>query len=183
MNESKITIILGKRGSGKTTLTKSLIEGYNKNIIIWDFIGEYKGAVIKTFDSFCWYISQRIIDEKRINIILRLPIEDFDAVCGVIYIIGKMLFVIEEIDSVSSAFYVPKGLGYLIRYGRHREVSMIATSRRPADVPRLLTSQANTLYCFRFIEPRDLDYLKQYANINIAELQGLNDYKYIKKEL
>lgn len=183
MNENKIILILGKRGSGKTTLTKKIISEYEKDLIIWDFIGEYKGVVIKTFDDFCWYMAKRKVENKRINAILRLPIEDFDGVCGVICAVKDVLFVIEEVDSVSSASYVSKGLGFMIRYGRHWGISMMATSRRPADIPRLLTSQTNTLYCFRFIEPRDLDYLRQYASVGIEELQNLGEYEYVKKEL
>jgi hypothetical protein len=48
-------------------------------------------------------------------------------------------------------------------------MNVIAASRRAADVPRLITSQADVIYTFNQSEPRDISYLAEFAGKDFAE--------------
>ena len=177
-------VIFGRTWSGKTRLCKKLLEKEEGDIIVWDFIGEYStGIIFYDFDLFSKYIKECIKKRKRIRIVLRLHTSFFQNVCSYIMIIKNVLFVIEETDEICNPHFIPEGLSQIIRFGRHWNISLISISKRPASVHRLVTSQANIIYCFKFTEPSDLDYLKTYARIDKETLSNLKQYEYITKEI
>lgn len=183
--ESKVTVILGRRGTGKTYKAKELLNEWRRNFVVWDFIGEYdNGTVISDINVFYDQVKFNVEHEERIAIVLRIIADQdlFQDICMVVEDLGKslgdLLFVIEEVDSVSSPNYCPTSLESIIRYGRHSHISLITTSRRPADIPRILTSQGDYLYLFSIIEPVDLKYLKMYASIDPEEIKKLSKEKH-----
>lgn len=69
----------------------------------------------------------------------------------------------------------------LINYGRHRKISAICTSRRPAQVARELTSQCSEIRCFKTTEPRDIRYFADImGEIPSSFLPKLKEYSYLK---
>jgi hypothetical protein len=173
---------MGRKGSGKTTLTRSLLHD-EKRYIIADSLNEYDAPQIAATES---EISREC--EKKLNGKLRLCIkvgsdQMFDAACDAAYITGKVkpvLFVIEEADMRCSPSYVTPSLDRLIRYGRHWGVSILAVARRPAEVTRHLTAQADTIAVFRTHEPRDLEFFKQRCGEEFARaLPKLKQYHYV----
>jgi DNA helicase HerA-like ATPase len=61
------------------------------------------------------------------------------------------------------------GVENLIRYGRHQDVELIGISRRPAEVNRDLTANANEIYIFRTHEPRDIAYFREILGSDVAD--------------
>jgi hypothetical protein len=107
----------------------------------------------------------------------------FAAVTQIVIACGRMIYAIDEIDRFTSANFAPPGLDYLINQGRHVQVSLVCTSRRPAQIPRELTSQAHLFYVFKNTEPGDLDYLKPYLGREaIDRLPTLDDYRFVRWE-
>jgi hypothetical protein len=107
----------------------------------------------------------------------------FNAVTQLVIACGKLIYAVDEIDRVSDANWAPPGLAYLINQGRHVQVSLAASSRRPAHIPRELTSQAHEFYIFRNTEPRDLAYLAEYLGTEATEkLRTLPPYVYLRWE-
>lgn len=95
--------------------------------------------------------------------------EDFDALCGVAYALGDCLFVVEEADWFCEPSQMPEGFERVIKYGRHQRTHVLAISRRPSEVHRMVTSQAYEIYCFAMHEPRDLEYLSKLVGQEYAE--------------
>jgi len=81
---------------------------------------------------------------------------------------------IDEIDMISSPTSIPKELDSLIRYGRHQEVDIIATARRPAEVHRNLTANSDDIYVYQTHEPRDLSYLSRFMDVD--KIKSLEQY-------
>lgn len=179
---NEITVIFGKKGSGKSNLAKFLLyEGARgKSLFIWDFLGEYGsyGIVFDNTLSILQYLKTRkppykiILQSKRID--------DFDNFCKVIYNIGNIYLLVEETDSVCNANKIYDSFAYIIRYGRHYNLDILAITRRPFDIARLLTANADKIYCFQYNEPRDLQYLRAFMPIDATEqIQTLKRYYYI----
>jgi len=94
--------------------------------------------------------------------------DDFPALCNLAYSLGNVLFVIDEADWWCSPHDIVPEYGHLIKYGRHPRVQVASISRMPAEVNRLVTSQAAALFCFLMVEPVHLEYIGQYAGKQFA---------------
>ena len=104
----------------------------------------------------------------------------FAAVTQLVIACGSMIFAIDEVDRFTTASYAPPGLDYLINQGRHVQVSLVCTSRRPAQIPRELTSQAHQFFVFKNTEPGDLAYLQPYLGKEATDrLPTLDDYTFL----
>jgi hypothetical protein len=107
----------------------------------------------------------------------------FAAVTQLVIACGRLVYAIDEVDRVCSAGWMPNGLDYLVNQGRHVQVSMVCTSRRPAQIARELTSQAHLFYCFKTTEPNDLRYLENYLGSQaMEEIPRLAPYNFVRWE-
>jgi hypothetical protein len=89
-------------------------------------------------------------------------------VCRIIYEVGNLMFVAEEVDQATSAGFAGREFGQLLRRGRHRKVSMIGITRRPAEIPRELTANAGRIISFRATEPTDVQYFRKCMGATAA---------------
>lgn len=171
LGRSVISVVLGRRGCGKTTLIKGRVAS-KPRLLIFDTLAEYGtvGTAFRDIEPFVDYVEKRQF--LQFNAIYQ-PVdkdlfEAFSDFCRVGWIVGDCVMVVDEVDQISSATVVPPELAKNLRYGRHRKISVIAASRRAADVPRLITSQADELISFNQTEPRDLKYIEEYAGQDFA---------------
>lgn len=163
---NEITVILGKKGCGKTSLAWNLIRELPR-LLIFDFNREYSGFYTVS-------TPQDLIAVMKLNFegnfrVCYQPSPDFDIeehfthLSAAVFCIPNMTLLAEEIDLVSNAGMMPDGLKKIINYGRHRGISLIALSRRAHKVPRDLTANADKIYTFAQFEPRDIKYLEEYT--------------------
>jgi hypothetical protein len=110
--------------------------------------------------------------------------EHFESVTFLALAFGQhgpgLIYAVDEIDRFCSASFVPPSMKELINYGRHRKISMICTSRRPAQVARELTSQCSEIRCFRTTEPRDIRYFEDIMGQAAQQLPSLEQYTYLR---
>lgn len=163
--KNQISVILGKKGYGKTSYVVSQTNDLTR-LIIFDYNREYqKGKIIST--------PQELIEQARLNLggmfrliyrpDINIDIDDhfhfFSEIC---FRVQNYTLAIEEIDLVSSAGVMPSGLKKIINYGRHNAINLLAISRRAHMVPRDLTANADLIVSFNQQEPRDVKYLTDY---------------------
>lgn len=140
-------------------------------MIVWDFLGQFEcNDIVKYTGKF-----EGIIQHSAFNVAVRLPDYYFPYICQFVKQTGKCTFLIDEIDMVSSPTTIPKELDYLLRYGRHHEIDIIGTARRPAEVHRNLTANSDDIYVYQTHEPRDLTYLQKF--IDVEKVSGLPQYE------
>ena len=179
--QAKSSCIFGKRGQGKTTLARNLYKGKERLIIV-DTLGEHDLPMI--FDSPLTLHRQLTKAPYKFQISQRYRKSDIEIIFLILQKVKDYTLVLEEADFYCKPSYTPEGLEWLIQYGRHTNVEIIATSRRPAKVSRDLTGQADYFYTFRFTEPRDLKYLSDFlGNEKAREILHLPDHKFILSEL
>lgn len=172
-------VIFGRKGCGKTSWIYHLIkDNPDELFMIYDHFDEYnfEGAEyhysIDNFWSGAGY-SKKQIFRGEIN-----P-DDFFNLC---IAVGNCVVIYDEIDMVCSPSYISNPLYRIIHYGRHLKVRnkivtvrLVGASRRPANVSRDLTSQADKVIIFKVTEPRDLKYIELYTTSEHAKMANKLD--------
>ena len=193
IKESEQILIIGKRGSGKSTLSRQIIkyniDNFEKSIFI-DTIGtQYNyGYIVNNFEDFI----NILLNKKKFVITYKMNTEDadseivFDLITKMIYEnIENVFFVVDEIDFYISSFHSkPKYIDYISRYGRHKKITVLMNCRRTQDISKSMTSQLSKIICFKLTEPRDIKYIESLAGKQTAEdIKKLGLYKYKVIEL
>lgn len=175
--QNKITVILGKKGHGKTSYVLAQTEDL-KRLVIFDYNREYeKGKIVTN--------PRELIAQLRLNMgnffrIIYRPDPDidiethFDFFSSICFKVQNYTVVLEEVDLVSKAGVMPLGLKQIINYGRHQAINVLALSRRAHMVPRDLTANADVIVTFNQQEPRDIKFLTDYmgeAGERVRDLQ------------
>lgn len=178
-----IYYVCGKRGSGKTHYVIHNIIPRHTRVIILDSLGyEYNFLgykISKNFEQFKRVFNKNI--NKDFFRLVYIPFDDkYQDFFRLILKSYDNLIIIEESDLYCTPYNIDQSLEKLIKYGRHRGIDLCFVSRRPSEVNRLITSQANIIIVFNTTEPRDITYLKYFdKNIN-KKLKDLKDFEYIE---
>lgn len=182
-DEKKIRLVIGKRGSGKSVLTKYLIRN-DRRLVVYDIMSEYVDGVV--FDLHArldvtefW----RHVYRQSFRIIYRpLSVKfEIDWLASAVYALGDLTFVIEEIDAVCTPFDMPAPMQAIIQRGRHKNIELIGVTPAPFGIHRDLTRQAKDIFIFRTAEPRDIQYLRQLLGERIEpKLAALEQYEFVQ---
>jgi AAA domain-containing protein len=162
-----VSIILGVRGFGKTTLLRRLLMDRPRVVGV---------DPMDQFQPIAWAASQhgRIYDglpgalprpPRRFFASVPLdwndPLETISDAVEAAVRAQDVTLAIDEADVHLGPTTIPAILRAAIHVGRHFGISVIVTARRAAGLPRLLTSQADRIYAFRTHEPRDKQYFRE----------------------
>lgn len=181
MSENFIVTVLGRKGSGKTTLAMAMLKEHNR-VVALDTMGQYsprsRDDLCVTFNAAIAALA-RTDARKKFVISVRLDdVEDYADILDLCYHVPRSLIVIEEASLFCSPFNLPTCLSRLIRYGRHREISLLFIARRPSELHRDVTAQSDAVVTFAQSEPRDLQYLSAYAGRDVTrEVRSLPLYR------
>lgn len=186
-----VGFLVGKRGMGKTTLMGDLFKQCTGGTLFFDSLSKHE-AVLPGYKLFCE--PGPLKDYLRMNSARRYRIlyqprsgdieQHFQAACVIVRAVGNMVFGVDELDMLCGSHWGPSwmcpGLYHLVNYGRHSKVAMLATARRPMNVPRGYTSQCLEMRLFGMTERADLKYFEDYIGAtDAARLATLQKYQYL----
>lgn len=182
MAEKKIILIFGKRGSGKSYLVKKKLIAGAPRLVIYDTLGEYTdGVIFEDLEKLNMFWRQTYRRPFRIIYRPLNPEAEIEQIAELVFALGDLTFVVEEIDCYCSAHQIAENFAHIIQRGRHKNITLIGVTQRPYGIHRLLTSQAKQIYVFNTNEPRDRDYLRELLGQEIdAKLDGLQQYQYVE---
>ncbi len=172
-----IGLIYGKTGSGKTTLAKQLIKDYDRVIII-DSMSEYNdGLIFTSFDEFIGYVLENnIFENEKFMLICRFESDiEIEFLFKAVFEISNLLLVVEEAEVYISPFAKQSNFLRIVRYGRHKSVSIIGIARRTGELS--LTFRSQTDFIYSFIQT-DVNDLKNMESLGLTGLDQLQKYNY-----
>jgi len=182
MSEKKITLIFGKRGSGKSYLANKLIENESR-LLVFDVMSEYKNGVVfgtEDYDLFLEFWRKVYIGRFRIIYQPMIPDAEAENMCDLVYALGNCCFMVEEVECFCTTHQISPNFAAIIQRGRHKNITVIGISQRPYGIHRLLTSQAKEIFIFNTNEPRDREFLRILLGQEIdSKLDVLKPFEYV----
>jgi hypothetical protein len=164
--------ILGKRGFGKSTMAKFILQKvHNKIVIILDPMNEYAGDFyFFNYDEFQDHFLKYGLKPKKYVCKFSETL-DFSILFETASKIHDLYIVIEEADIFSKPNWVDEDFFKIIRYGRHFRQNYLAICRRTAEMNNNIISQSHYCLSFRQSIPADVDKLKKFGfSENIQDL-------------
>lgn len=159
---NEIGAIFGRQGMGKTTLARQLIEQSPRNIVLDTLGDDYAGGCV--VDGLAGLVAywNRVRGFERFTIIFK-PKNDQErnGFFRLAVQVQNVVIWIDEVDTYCSPGTIKKELWWLLNYGRHQGISVVALARRPQDVHRKITAAAGWIIAHQTHEPRDLKYFSE----------------------
>lgn len=160
---------LGKKGSGKSKLSRVIFDSYPYDRAIIDINGDDKPIEVDDPDSNFWEIKtppeswpEHLRKTEGQLTIYYNPdsgsetfLEDQDKFVGMCYEHGKMLLLVHEMGILAPSQKTPKNVKRLLHQGRHKDLSTLMCAPRPITMNPLVISQSNFVYVFKLPNPRD----------------------------
>jgi energy-coupling factor transporter ATP-binding protein EcfA2 len=172
-----IAVIFGRTGSGKSKLLAALSAKHPRRLVIdpKNQFPEIRLLDVKV--ELAEFLAAHPFPQPFAVRVCPISVEEFDTAIYLALWRKHVALSIDEADMFSGG----KALKEAIMRGRHDAVSILATTRRPYEIPRDLSSQAGELYSFRQHERRDLDYMRTYFGDAALEiLPELDDHAYMR---
>ncbi|MGA2072565.1 MAG: hypothetical protein ABSH52_03600 [Terriglobia bacterium] len=172
MRRNVVIGCVGLRGSGKSTALGEMIR-CRPRLVVVDVLGEHNfGQRVSDLDE-----ALEMLDAVQDRECFALTIQPgrgdlasvIDTVCDAVFEVGKLTLALEEIPHYCTAGSIPEGLDVLARMGRHRQVDLVYTGQRFAELPRRLTATTDFFILFGQREPRDLEALADRVGRELAE--------------
>ena len=187
---NEITLILGKKRFGKTTLAYELTK--NKRTLFIDPKGQLSANDLEVVDFSPEIPTGRLKDflsGKEERLALYMPREQcmilFGKLASLLFTNTDMQFwlVIDETQFFSDRSNIDVGLANLVSHGSHKGLNMIFIIREAHEIHKYLRSQSDNIISFRQDEPADLDWcekLLENARETLPRL-GRGEYVYLRK--
>lgn len=173
-----IYLITGRRGTGKTSWIAGRILARAPRLFVFDHMAQLAaktpGAhVVHELPEAIRLLARA--PRGGLARVVYVPTREitptlFALVCRVPFAVPGLCLVIDEIDTFAGSVTPrpPDEFRRLVHFSRHVGCSIVGASRRPKDVSRLYTSQAQ-LVCFQQSEPADLTWLRSMIGAEHAE--------------
>lgn len=175
LGSTDVTVILGLRGCGKSTLSRYLSETYARKIV-FDRVSEWNepnhlkcenfGEFRKLYSENFHHDFFTLVFCPRAGTDLELYAMQCGDVLSTVYKVGReggggTCLVIEEAQLLAATHSIHPWLFECILTGRHAELAIIANSQRPASLHKALISQATNVFVGQLFEARDMKYLSE----------------------
>jgi DNA helicase HerA-like ATPase len=151
--------VCGMKGTGKTWLEKYGLLPHYETVFVFDTNGE--------FPEYPSYEPET--DSPR----------ELDKVAKVIWEKRNCLLLVSEAElylPVNGT--LPPNVFKIITRGRHRNVGLIADTRRIANLNKTVFGLSEHAFIFRHFSPTDLEYLSKFIPQDVRQLASLPDYHF-----
>lgn len=156
--------ILGRTGSGKTTLSRTIQACYPRVLIV-DKVQDYQPDGVTYFFKDFSEFSRFMLNHQsapRLRVVFQFDLHERDflplaeEIFALAYDWGDCLVNVDECQFYSNSHY----LSNLNLVGRRRNIALLCSTQRPANMHKDLVSQASDLFVGTLYETNDMLYLK-----------------------
>ncbi len=110
--------------------------------------------------------------------------ERFTWLCRLVYSLGDLVFIVEELADVTTPQSAPAAWSLLTRKGGHRGLRIIGTSQRPASCDKDFLGNATLIHCGRvLLAPDQRVMANQLGLSDPAALASLRDLEFYQRNM
>ena len=184
-NKPRIEGYIGASGSGKSTAIKHLLNKEKpKRLIIIDPMGEYAkyAQPVPTIKELLTKCNQKSFavsfKTSRLN-----PEDQFETICDIAYSLGDLWMLAEELQMFTKAGHAPPSWSDCSMRGRHRGLTVIGATQRPAVIDKNFFGNCTKIRTGRLNYKADIVTMADVLNVSKADVQNLLPFHYIEKDM
>ena len=178
-NKPSIRAYIGTTGSGKgVSADAHLKEIKPARLFVWDPQGEWGhlgrtygerdlGAAIKAMQAPAFKVVYQPGGDQREFA------KRYDLVCRAVYQVGDLTFMPDELADVTTASWAPPAWRRICTSGRHRKLSVIGHTQRPAFIDKAFLGNCTYVRCFALREAPDKKRMALALSVPYDVIDGL----------
>jgi len=153
-------------------------------LIVFDFHGEYLDPRLlraESLEDLKRFLSENYTEKTWAVVWTPKRMSEVPYFLQICYNMKNCWVILEEVNArdIGNVRQPDPVFLDLVNFGRNRGVSLICVAKRPAQVSRDLTSQADIIISFKQDEPNDIKYLQEFCGKNVEEeTTGLSDHEW-----
>lgn len=190
INLDKIISILGRRGTGKTTLLRYHVNAIRPYcpIFIFDQVHNFNDKSYHYIQENTQYDPKVFYEKNRVFVKQSNAQEDFTQFCDDILMLYKQYngryhcyLVVDEIyllvNNTNLDAECNKSFKEILVAGRNYGIGLLFASQRPQILNKTILSQSNIVYCYHLYLERDLDAISDY--FDIEKVKNLKQFHFL----
>ena len=184
-NQAKIIAILGASGSGKSTAIKQLLkEQKPQRLIVIDPMGEYGDHAnhVKTVSDVLAAARQKTFKvafkTSSVN-----PVTQFETICRIAYSMGDCWLIVDELAIFTQPNKAPPAWADCSMRGRHRGMTVIGASQRPASIDKHFFGNASIVRAGRLNYADDVKTMANVLNVPPQQIKDLLPLEYVQRDM
>lgn len=188
--QSCIITVIGRKGSGKTTLSRQLAKNYQRRIV-FDFANEHPGRYVKSAENFIAYDRKYPFESINVRFEVDADTEEVEGITeDILHYLYKTNLNTHNLKNTvvvfeEAQFFFPQKISSntitrILTVGRHAGLNIIANTQRPAIVSKTLLSQSDEIYTSFIWEKYDLKYLQSVVGDGVLEAKKLSNGEFIR---
>jgi DNA helicase HerA-like ATPase len=179
--------LVGMRKSGKSHKAREILKNKKvfKRVVIFDPVCDWhEGTVVNSWAGFTKAILE-LKDASKFTLIFRFSPDDptrpetLNEALRVLYHLGNLFVVIDEIQLFCTPHYMPPYLENLYFIGRHRGVGVVAITQRPSKLNKSCLSQSEHVFVGQLHENNDIKVVANFLNKTTAEVIAIKRREFI----
>lgn len=190
-NSADIIGVVGASSMGKGIYVKDYLRRLPRSrpVLVWSLLEETDNyaAVI---GGVCVRSITELVDaikagQKRIVFV---PSENakelkvqFDRFCRIVWQLDGWAVVVEELSNVTMASWAPPAWKKISTAGRHRGLTVIGTSQRPAHVDKDFFGNCTEIRCYRMGYTSDAKAMAEVMVLEYRPLLELDKFQYVHR--
>jgi len=175
----QIEAYIGASGSGKgVSVKRRLSELQPSRLIVWDARDEYAAhaPAVRTLPELVRAVGQAGDGPVRVRYVPGATVnlrEAFGVVCRLAFAAGRLVYVAEELSTVTTPSWAPPAWRMCTTQGRHQRLHLIGVTQRPALIDKTFLANATRVRCGVLGYRADRVAMAAELDVSPAELAGL----------
>lgn len=193
--EASIHAVLGSSGGGKTTHARKLImKRKRRRTMIWspkepkdDYASWYPGSVVCTTTAEVLEVVKAAGKRGAFHVVFKPSLDrkrdelQFDVFCRIALAAENLMFLVDELHTVTKPGWAPDGWSKLTMMGRASGTEIWGLSQRPASVDKNFLGNCSTVHTRRLSYPEDAKSVARSLGVKPVDVSSLTGYMWIER--